>query len=69
MVKLGISLNLLKNSMFPVNSAIFSNSHAILLIFNNAFTNSPKKISFSNSSFCKTILHSSIHSHFVHSST
>ena len=40
-------VNLLKNSMFSVYSANFSNSHEMLLIFKRAFTNSPKKIPFS----------------------
>ena len=42
----GISLSLLRNSILPVISAIFSNSAEILFIFKSAFTNSPKNISF-----------------------
>ena len=65
----GISFNLLKNAMFPDNSAIFSISHEILLIFNSAFTNSPKNISFSVPIVCSKILHSSIVSQSHHLST
>ena len=54
----GISLNLLKNAIFPTNSEIFSNSLQILLIFNKAFTNSPKNISLSIAIFCNNSLQS-----------